>query len=379
MMHSSWKTALGICLLPVFLLSGCGGDPVRPTEPAAETPKGTSRTPTRKPSVTLKRGGGFYKDDGPGDDIPDGLDDIPDAVPRFEPLHRFANRPYVVLGKEYLPNTSIKPYKRQGIGSWYGKKFHGQKTSIGETYDMFGMTAAHPTLAIPSYVRVTNVANGRSVIVRVNDRGPFHADRIIDLSYAAAYKLDYIGSGSALVEVETIVPDATGMTYADLRPAPTAQTAQGEQDEIAQMAKKWPLRSAPRNQPLAPGSPARKASWPRAAYSCNWGHLPMPTTLNPCSRNLAGNWIGSKANCASMSAAASIAYTSAPSSAVAKLKKWQSESARITASSRPSLRDNRRQGAENPLHNGFAIAQINDLRRYLDGNMLPIGSDNFTG
>ncbi|MCP5267461.1 MAG: septal ring lytic transglycosylase RlpA family protein [Zoogloeaceae bacterium] len=244
-MHSSWKTALGICLLPVFLLSGCGGDPVRPTEPAAETPKGTSRTPTRKPSVTLKRGGGFYKDDGPGDDIPDGLDDIPDAVPRFEPLHRFANRPYVVLGKEYLPNTSIKPYKRQGIGSWYGKKFHGQKTSIGETYDMFGMTAAHPTLAIPSYVRVTNVANGRSVIVRVNDRGPFHADRIIDLSYAAAYKLDYIGSGSALVEVETIVPDATGMTYADLRPAPTAQTAQGEQDEIAQMAKKMAAEERP--------------------------------------------------------------------------------------------------------------------------------------
>ncbi len=137
---------------------------------------------------------------------PEELAAIPDAVPKAEPLHRFANRPYVVFNREYVPLSTPGTYKAQGIGSWYGRKFHGQKTSIGEIYDMFGMTAAHTTLPIPSYARVTNPANGKSVVVRVNDRGPFHADRIIDLSYAAAWKLGYIGSGSALVEVESLPP-----------------------------------------------------------------------------------------------------------------------------------------------------------------------------
>ena len=166
--------------------------------------------PTPKPTVIQKRGGAYYKDDGPGDDIPDNLDEIPDAQPRLEPLHRFANNPYVVLGKSYMPATQLKPYKQRGIASWYGKKFHGQKTSIGEPYDMFSMTAAHPTLAIPSYARVTNVSTGKSVVVRVTDRGPFHADRIMDLSYAAAYRLGYVNNGSTQVEVEAILPgDAT--------------------------------------------------------------------------------------------------------------------------------------------------------------------------
>ena len=181
------------------LLAACtGSGPVREPvvaepgkAPAARTP-----TPTRKPTAVLKRGGGFYKDDGPADDIPDGLDDIPDAEPRWEPLHKPATRPYVVLGKEYIPNTAVKPYKARGIASWYGKKFHGQKTSIGEPYDMFAMTAAHTTLALPSYARVTNVQTGKSVVVRVTDRGPFHADRVIDLSYTAAYKLGLINGGS---------------------------------------------------------------------------------------------------------------------------------------------------------------------------------------
>jgi rare lipoprotein A len=176
-------------------------------------------TPTRKPTAVLKRGGGFYKDDGPADDIPDGLDDIPDAEPKWEPLHKPATKPYVVLGKEYIPNTAVKPYKARGIASWYGKKFHGQKTSIGEPYDMFAMTAAHPTLALPSYARVTNVQTGKSVVVRVTDRGPFHADRVIDLSYTAAYKLGLINGGSGQVEVEAIIPgEATGTTYAQVTP-----------------------------------------------------------------------------------------------------------------------------------------------------------------
>ena len=207
--------------LLALLLAACGTthEPVRESStPTVDPKKGpVSKTPTRKPGVVLKRGGGFYKDDGPGEEIPDGLDDVPDAEPKWEPLHKPATRPYVVLGKEYVPNTSLKPYKARGIASWYGKKFHGQKTSIGEPYDMFAMTAAHPTLALPSYVRVTQVQSGKSVIVRVTDRGPFHADRVIDLSYTAAYKLGLIDGGSGMVEVEAILPgEPAGTTYAQV-------------------------------------------------------------------------------------------------------------------------------------------------------------------
>ena len=207
--------------LLALLLAACGTthEPVRESStPTVDPKKGpVSKTPTRKPGVVLKRGGGFYKDDGPGEEIPDGLDDVPDAEPKWEPLHKPATRPYVVLGKEYVPNTSLKPYKVRGIASWYGKKFHGQKTSIGEPYDMFAMTAAHPTLALPSYVRVTQVQSGKSVIVRVTDRGPFHADRVIDLSYTAAYKLGLIDGGSGMVEVEAILPgEPAGTTYAQV-------------------------------------------------------------------------------------------------------------------------------------------------------------------
>lgn len=192
----------------VVLLSACGSTPEIVPDTTVDRSKSTptTKTPTRKPGVVLKRGGGFYKDDGPGDDIPDGLDDVPDAEPKWEPLHKPAMRPYVVLGKEYVPYTSLRPYRVRGIASWYGKKFHGQKTSNGETYDMFAMTAAHTILPLPSYARVTNLQTGKSVIVRVNDRGPFHADRVMDLSYTAAYKLGLIGGGSGMVEVEAIMP-----------------------------------------------------------------------------------------------------------------------------------------------------------------------------
>jgi rare lipoprotein A len=163
-------------LVLVFLLAGCGAAPQK---------------------------GGYYKDDGPGDRVPA---NVADAVPRAEPLHRFANRPYKALGKEYVPLTSLQPFRQRGMASWYGKRYHGQKTSSGEIYDMYAMSAAHPTLPIPSYARVTNLANGRSVVVRINDRGPFHAARIIDVSYAAAHKLGFIGAGAAQVEVESILP-----------------------------------------------------------------------------------------------------------------------------------------------------------------------------
>ena len=131
---------------------------------------------------------------------------LPTRCRRAEPLHKFANRPYKALGKEYVPMTSLQPFRQRGLASWYGKRYHGQKTSSGEVYDMYQMTAAHPTLPIPSYARVTNAKNGKSVVVRINDRGPFHAGRVIDLSYVAAYKLGYIQAGEATVELESIIP-----------------------------------------------------------------------------------------------------------------------------------------------------------------------------
>ena len=150
--------------------------------------------------------GGYYKDDGPGATAPSNLASIPDARPRSEPLHKFANRPYEVFGKKYVPLASVQPFRQRGMASWYGKRFHGQKTASGEPYDMYAMSAAHPTLPIPSYARVTSVRTGRQVVVRINDRGPFHSNRAIDLSYAAAYRLGLIGTGSGEVEIEAIVP-----------------------------------------------------------------------------------------------------------------------------------------------------------------------------
>ncbi|MGA9396249.1 MAG: septal ring lytic transglycosylase RlpA family protein [Azonexus sp.] len=231
------------CAFATLFLAACGSTPTQ--DVAVDGQKGQfSKKPTRKPTAVLKRGGGFYKDDGPAEDIPDGLDDIPDAEPKWEPLHKPATKPYVVLGKEYVPNTSIKSYKARGIASWYGKKFHGKKTSIGEPYDMFAMTAAHTTLALPSYVRVTSVQNGNSVVVRVTDRGPFHADRVIDLSYTAAYKLGLINGGSGQVEVEAIIPgEATSTSYAQVSPPPRQAVA--EKDEMDALMKRLALEERP--------------------------------------------------------------------------------------------------------------------------------------
>jgi rare lipoprotein A len=173
--------------------------------PAASPVRPSTTTPPLPPAASGR--GGYYKDDGPHEAPPPDLDKVPDAVPRAEPLHRFANRPYTVLGRSYTPRTSWEPFVQTGRASWYGRRFHGNRTSSGEIYDMHAMTAAHPTLPIPSYVRVTHLGNGRSLVVRVNDRGPFHAERIIDLSYAAAFRLDYLRDGSAEVRVELLTPD----------------------------------------------------------------------------------------------------------------------------------------------------------------------------
>jgi peptidoglycan lytic transglycosylase len=134
---------------------------------------------------------------------------IPDAVPRNEPLSRYGNPvSYEVMGHRYYTLKSRNGYVKRGIASWYGTKFHGQRTSSGEVYDLYKMTAAHKTLPLPTYARVTNLKNGRSIIVKINDRGPFHPNRIIDLSYAAAAKLGILEYGTGLVEVEAINPSA---------------------------------------------------------------------------------------------------------------------------------------------------------------------------
>jgi peptidoglycan lytic transglycosylase len=148
-------------------------------------------------------GGYGYGDGPPPKDID--VRNLPDAVPKVEPIRKAGNKsPYTVLGKTYQVLPSSIGFRERGIASWYGNKFHGRKTSNGEIYNMYAMTAAHKNLPIPCYVKVTNLDNGRTVIVRVNDRGPFHGGRIIDLSYAAAKKLDYSSKGTANVEVVAI-------------------------------------------------------------------------------------------------------------------------------------------------------------------------------
>ncbi len=187
----------------------------------------------------------FYQSDGPPDarHVPGDLAQTPDAVPRIEPFHPYANRPYSALGRTYTPMTRDVPFTQRGMASWYGKQFHGNKTANGERYDMFAMSAAHPTLPLPSYARVTNPKNGKQIIVRVNDRGPFLHGRIIDLSYAAAVKLG-IAHGVSEVEVErlteadirngmapTAAPAPTAASPSPTPPTPLAWTATTQADE----------------------------------------------------------------------------------------------------------------------------------------------------
>ncbi|MBL8473040.1 MAG: septal ring lytic transglycosylase RlpA family protein [Rhodocyclaceae bacterium] len=210
----------GACAL---LLAACTATPSRRSEsPPGRAPAGSEARPTAG-----ARQGGYYLDDGPGDNPPSAefLAAIPDATPQVEPLHRFANRPYTVMGQDFVPRTQVGEFRQSGRASWYGRRFHGQKTASGETYDMYGMSAAHPTLPIPSYVRVTSRASGRAVVVRINDRGPFLNGRICDLSYTAAYKLGLIGQGSGDVELEAIVPGSTLLAAAGASTASAAPPA----------------------------------------------------------------------------------------------------------------------------------------------------------
>lgn len=202
-------------------LTACGG--AKTVKPATTADK--PATSNNQSTPASSKSGGYYLDDGPGDNPPQNIDSIPNAVPKKEPLLDRANRPYKALGATYRPMNSYQPYKAQGVASWYGKRYHGRKTSSGEVYDMYSMSAAHPTLPLPSYVKVTNPANGRFVIVRVNDRGPFKNDRIIDLSYAAAYKLRFTTQGSTLVQVEAIDTSNLNSNLSNNNLATTSETS----------------------------------------------------------------------------------------------------------------------------------------------------------
>lgn len=177
-----------------------------PRQPVPEPRKACANCPTPDPDFAPT-----------ADEVPEGIENIPDAVVIDEPRSRYGNPvTYEALGKRYTTMTKIpKGFRENGRASWYGKKFHGRRTANGEVYDMFKMTAAHKTLPLPSYVRVTSKVNGRSVVVRVNDRGPFHPGRIIDLSYAAAAKLDMLKSGSKDVVIEALTPQQGQTAAAD--------------------------------------------------------------------------------------------------------------------------------------------------------------------
>ena len=182
---------LGWALVVAAVLCGCASGPSRQA----------TRTPPAEPRLLPADA------DGPGANPPADLASLPDAEPRVEAIRVGGpNKPYQALGREYVPATRDVAVSERGLASWYGRKFHGRRTASGEVYDMYAMTAAHPTLPIPSYARIRNPANGREVLVRVNDRGPFVAGRIVDLSYAAAFKLDLL-RGVAPVELERITFD----------------------------------------------------------------------------------------------------------------------------------------------------------------------------
>ncbi len=212
-----WRARVLLVLLAAASLVACGTAPVRaPDGPRASAPKPAAESPTAKPA----RSGNYYLDDGPATAPPANLENIPDAKPRSEPLHRFANNPYSALGQDFVPERTIKPFRERGLASWYGRRFHGNKTATGEIYDMFQLSGAHPTLPLPSYARITNTQNGRQIVVRVNDRGPFLRNRVMDLSYAAALKLGYVEQGVAMIEIEAIVPNEVDRLAAGGTPAP---------------------------------------------------------------------------------------------------------------------------------------------------------------
>jgi rare lipoprotein A len=221
---------LGAALAAVAIgAAGCAGAPARRTAPPPAVPAAPTAAEVAEPSAPAPR---------PSDAE---LLALPDAAPRAEARAQLGNPPfYEVFGQRYIVLESSRGYVERGVASWYGPDFHGVRTSIGEPYDMYSMTAAHRTLPLPAYARVTNLRNGRSVVVRLNDRGPFKANRIIDLSYAAALKLDMVRDGTTLVEVRALEADGP----APPPPPPSAIYAQAGAFALADNAERLRQRLA---------------------------------------------------------------------------------------------------------------------------------------
>ena len=242
---------------------------------------------------------------------PAGLENVPDAEPRVETVRAGGpNKPYVALGKAYTPITDERPYVERGLASWYGKKFHGRRTASGEPFDMYAMTAAHPTLPIPSYARVRNPANGREVVVRINDRGPFHSGRIVDLSYTAALKLGVL-RGVTPVELERITPD-------DIR---TGAWQRGERVALQAQRGAAAKADAARTPPVAatqPAAPAPSVAAPVVAattVSAPVTATPVVAATRPAAATVAAATTAAPATADSIVAAASAAPPAAPPAA----------------------------------------------------------------
>jgi len=246
----------------------------------------TSRAPTQKTSSTAVRAqpgldiNRAHKDGAPWWDVD--VSRIPDATPTLHTGPYKAN-PYTVLGKTYFPLQESKTYVASGTASWYGTKFHGQNTANGEVYDLYGMSAAHKTLPLPSYVRVTNLDNNKSVILRVNDRGPFYSDRIIDLSYAAAKKLGYAEIGTARVKVEGIDPQQ--WWAAKGRPAPLMlnepQVAQNSAPVITASAGTIEQWTPPPQQHASDTVPVQISAKKNASAPASGQYLQVGAFANP--------------------------------------------------------------------------------------------------
>lgn len=285
-----WTRCAAACLTVGLALGlfGCASGP-RSTAP------GSTPTPQR---------------DGPPLSVPPNLADLPDVVPQIEPIRPGGpNKPYVVLGQSYEPLQGDVAWSEKGGASWYGNKFHGRRTASGELYSMFGLTAAHKTLPIPSYVRVRNVRNGKEVIVRVNDRGPFHSQRVIDLSYAAAVKLDIINHGVGQVEISRLTfdeirtgawqrgtvldPDATRLATAPVPQTPARASggvllasAQGTPQSNPEGA--LPSSSSSADDPLLAAASGRAAMAPQPPVDGPVGEAAASRAHTPAAR---GFWV----------------------------------------------------------------------------------------
>lgn len=267
------RVALCLCAVPVLsVLVACS------SQPPAATTEPTASAPTKGPYARPSRDGAPWWDVD--------VSQIPDAVPTPISGPVKAN-PYNVMGKAYYPIPDARGYNVTGTASWYGTKFHGQATANGENYDLYGMSAAHKTLPLPCYVRVTNLENGRSVIVRVNDRGPFYSDRVIDLSFAAAKKLGYAEVGTARVRVEGIDPAVWLAQNGGRAPAPVSNTPVVQRVSaatIAPVAMAAPVETytPPPTQHAAAVTPNELNTLPRnTMYAGNGVYLQVAAFANP--------------------------------------------------------------------------------------------------